>query len=176
MKFPSHLNCDGKIVSEIRSKSCKHIRDNITYRSTRIYLQPSLLSAKLFPWWITHYQVTPFVHQVPDSAGFHSGYDVTGSMRYEHTLTDNGQRGPVKYWSRYTVHICGMWSWPLQWRNNERDGIPNYQSHDCLLNCIFKAQIKENTKAPRHWPLCEEFTGDRWIPAQRASNAEKLSI
>ena len=25
------------------------------------------------------------------------------------------------------------------------------------------AQIKENIKAPRHWPLCGEFTGDRWI-------------
>ena len=24
--------------------------------------------------------------------------------------------------------------------------------------------IKENTKAPRRWPLCGEFTGDQWIP------------
>ena len=29
--------------------------------------------------------------------------------------------------------------------------------------CI-QAQINENIKAPRHWPLCGEFTGDRWIP------------
>ena len=29
---------------------------------------------------------------------------------------------------------------------------------------FIQAQIKENTKAPRHWPLCGEFTGDRWIP------------
>ena len=27
-----------------------------------------------------------------------------------------------------------------------------------------QAQNKENIKAPRHWPLCGEFTGDRWIP------------
>ena len=27
-----------------------------------------------------------------------------------------------------------------------------------------QTQIKENIKAPRHWPLCGEFTGDRWIP------------
>ena len=27
-----------------------------------------------------------------------------------------------------------------------------------------QTQIKENTKAPRHWPLWGEFTGDRWIP------------
>ena len=26
------------------------------------------------------------------------------------------------------------------------------------------AQIKENIKAPRHWPLCGEFTWDQWIP------------
>ena len=29
---------------------------------------------------------------------------------------------------------------------------------------FIEAQIKENFKAPPHWPLCEEFTGDRWIP------------
>ena len=27
-----------------------------------------------------------------------------------------------------------------------------------------QAQIKETLKAPRHWPLWREFTGDRWIP------------
>ena len=27
-----------------------------------------------------------------------------------------------------------------------------------------QAQTKENIKAPRHWPLCGEFTGYRWIP------------
>ena len=29
---------------------------------------------------------------------------------------------------------------------------------------FIQAQIKENTKAPRHGPLYGEFTGDRWIP------------
>ena len=27
-----------------------------------------------------------------------------------------------------------------------------------------QTQIKENIKAPRHWPLCGKFTGDWWIP------------
>ena len=27
-----------------------------------------------------------------------------------------------------------------------------------------QVQIKENIKAQCHWPLCREFTGDRWIP------------
>ena len=46
----------------------------------------------------------------------------------------------------------------LQWRHNKRDGVSNHQPHDCLPN-RYKAQIKENIKAPRHWPLCGEFTG-----------------
>ena len=29
---------------------------------------------------------------------------------------------------------------------------------------IVQAQIKENIKAPRQWPLWGEFTGNRWIP------------
>ena len=29
---------------------------------------------------------------------------------------------------------------------------------------FIQAQINENIKAPRHWPLFGEFTGDRWIP------------
>ena len=41
----------------------------------------------------------------------------------------------------------------LQWRHNECDGVSNHQPHDCLHNCLFMAQIKENIKAPRHWPL-----------------------
>ena len=44
------------------------------------------------------------------------------------------------------------------------------------LTIVYSTQIKENIKAPRHWPLCGEFTGDRWIPAQMANNAENVSI
>ena len=31
-------------------------------------------------------------------------------------------------------------------------------------------------KAPRHWPLCGEFTGYRWIPAQRASTGKMFPL
>ena len=34
-----------------------------------------------------------------------------------------------------------------------------------IISCrLFKSQMKENIKAPYHWPLCREFTGNRWIP------------
>ena len=39
-----------------------------------------------------------------------------------------------------------------------------------VYQSFIQTQIKENIKAPRHWPLCGEF------PAQMASNAEKVSI
>ena len=41
---------------------------------------------------------------------------------------------------------------------------------------LILSQITENIKALRHWPLCWEFFGDRGLPAQRASNAENVSI
>ena len=41
---------------------------------------------------------------------------------------------------------------------------------------FIQAQIKQNIKASRHWPLCVEFTGDRWIPAQMTNNTETVSI
>ena len=33
-----------------------------------------------------------------------------------------------------------------------------------VYSTVIQAQIKENIKALRHWPLCGEFTGDQWIP------------
>ena len=45
----------------------------------------------------------------------------------------------------------------LQWRHNERDGVSNHRRPQRLFTCW-------NIKAPRHWPLCGDFTGDRWIP------------
>ena len=41
---------------------------------------------------------------------------------------------------------------------------------------FIRAQIEENIKAPRHWPLRGEFTGTGEFLAQRASNAENVSI
>ena len=39
-----------------------------------------------------------------------------------------------------------------------------------------QAQIKENIKAPRHWPLWGEFTGDRWMFRTKGSSAENACI
>ena len=41
---------------------------------------------------------------------------------------------------------------------------------------FIRAQIKENIKAPRHWPLCGNSPGTGEFPAQMASNSETVSI
>ena len=33
-----------------------------------------------------------------------------------------------------------------------------------VYSAVYSGADEENIKAPRHWPLCGEFTGDRWIP------------
>ena len=45
-----------------------------------------------------------------------------------------------------------------------------------IAHPLIQAMFKENIKAPRYWPLCGEFTGDDEFPAQKASNAENVSI
>ena len=64
----------------------------------------------------------------------------------------------------------------LQWRHNGCDGISNHQPHDCLLNLLFRCRSKKTSKL-RVTGLCagnSPVTGE--FPAQRASNAENVSI
>ena len=67
-----------------------------------------------------------------------------------------------------TAHI-GLSS--LQWRHNERGGISNHQSHDCLLSRLFRHRSKKTSKL-RVTGFC--VTGE--FPAQRASNAKNVSL
>ena len=49
-----------------------------------------------------------------------------------------------------------------------------YTSLRLFTQLFIQTQIKGNIKAPPHWPLCGEFTGE--FSAQMASNAENVSI
>ena len=44
-----------------------------------------------------------------------------------------------------------------------------------VYSTVYSDADKENVKAPRHWPLCWEFTGTGEFPAQRASYTENVS-
>ena len=66
--------------------------------------------------------------------------------------------------------------WTLQWRHNERDSVSNHQPHDRLLNRLIRRRSKKMLKLCCHWPLCGEFTGDRWIPRTNSQQRGKFSI
>ena len=64
----------------------------------------------------------------------------------------------------------------LQWRHNEPVCVSNHQPHDCLLNRLFRRRSKETSKR-RVTGLCAgNSPGTGEFPAQRASNAENVSI
>ena len=70
-------------------------------------------------------------------------------------------------------HNCAV---ALQRRNNECDGVSNYRRLECLPNRVFRRRSK-NTSKLRVTGLCDgnsPVTGE--FPAQRASNAENVSI
>ena len=64
----------------------------------------------------------------------------------------------------------------LRWRHNELDGVSDHQSHDCLLNRLFGRRSKKTSKL-RVTGLCAgNSPGTGEFPAQKASNAENVSI
>ena len=68
------------------------------------------------------------------------------------------------------------WKGALQWRHNERDGVSNHQTHDCLLNRLFRLRSKKTSQLSVTG-LCagnSSVTGE--FPAQRSSNAGNVSI
>ena len=64
----------------------------------------------------------------------------------------------------------------LLWRHNGCDGVSNHQPHDCSRNHSFRHRSKKRSKL-HVTGLCAgdlPVTGE--FPAQRASNAENISI
>ena len=75
----------------------------------------------------------------------------------------NELRTRVLFWM--APDVFGSRKYTFQWRHNGHDGVLNHQPHySCLLNRLFGRRSKKTSKLRRHWPLCGEFTGDRWIP------------
>ena len=64
----------------------------------------------------------------------------------------------------------------LRWRHNERDGVPNHQPHDCLLNRLFRHRSKKTSKLRVTGLHAGNSPATGVFPTQRASNAENISI
>ena len=86
-----------------------------------------------------------------------------------------------------TPHCCTLWRKFTGERSERRPEIITLTSQwprwslkspasRLFTQSFIQTQMKENIKAPRHWPLCGEFTGTGEFPAQRDSNAENVSI
>ena len=75
----------------------------------------------------------------------------------------------------YYKRFCGIFH-PSQWRHNDQYGVSNHQPYDCLLNRLMKRRSKKASKlcvtglCVGNSPVTGEF------PAQKASNAENVSI
>ena len=64
----------------------------------------------------------------------------------------------------------------LRWRHNEHDGVSNHQRLHCLLKSLFRCRSKETSEL-RVTGLCGGNSPEIGeFPAQRASNAENVSI
>ena len=90
------------------------------------------------------------------------------------------------------INLCRIYAL-LNWVIVELDNdssLSNYHYYDVIMSAIasqitslmivcsavYSAQIKEHIKAPRHWPLCAEFTGNRWIPFTNDQLCGNVSI
>ena len=126
----------------------------------------------------------------PITGGFHWQRAVTGSFDIFFHLCLN--RRPSKQsrrwfetpsrssWCHYNVLSnsiqCHHHPHTLQWRHNDRDDVSNHRLLDCLHNRLFSHQSKNMSKLrvtglyKGNSPVTGEF------PAQRASNAENVSI
>ena len=96
---------------------------------------------------------------------------------------------PCIYFIHHEVRVWNSWilllmqiklfikPWfTLPWRHNDHDSVSKSPASRLFTQPFIQTQIKENIKAPRHWPLCGEVTGTGEFPAQRATYAENVSI
>ena len=65
---------------------------------------------------------------------------------------------------------------PLLWRHNGRDSVSNHQPHDCLLNRLLRRRSKQTSKLCVTGLCAGNSPGTGEFLAQRASNAENVSI
>ena len=102
------------------------------------------------------------------------GNNATGCQHFTESQCLNPITNSFAYAMRWNYHLHRHGS--LQWRLNECDSVSNHQHHDCLLNCLFRRSSRKTSKL-LVTGLCagnSPWTGE--FPAQRASNAENLSI
>ena len=113
---------------------CKLCIKTQTFSSIKIY---SKISGKFRISW--HVEVSTYIY---------------GAC---HLVTSTGTTILVTYHFCQVIATHLVWSETLRWRLKP-------PASRLFTQPFIRAQIKENIKTPRHWPLCGEFTGDRLFP------------
>ena len=94
-------------------------------------------------------------------------YSVIAYFQFGSSLVNTRDTRPDQSTTMHTI-ITLTSQWP-RWRLKS-------PTSRLFTERFIRTQIKENIKAPGHWPLCGEFTRTGEFPAQRARNAENVSI
>ena len=100
------------------------------------------------------------------------------------TIISSMSTSHIKVWTWSLFHVVllikllvNKWTkFPLRWCHNGHDCVSNHQSHNCLLNRLFRRRSKKTSKL-RVTGLCARNspeTGE--FPAQKASNTHNVSI
>ena len=127
---------------------------HIMFVRKRINLQfaDSLPRRKWYPAWTERLLSREWKEELPKSESIIHSLDIS----------NGAQKCSIVYFKLYA----------LQWHHNEHSGVSNSWPYDCLLNRLFRRRWHKTSKL-RVTGLCE---GDSPAPAQRASNAENVSI
>ena len=77
----------------------------------------------------------------------------------------------IRFHNKLHWNVCA-----LQWRHNGGNSVSNHQPHECLLSRLIRRRSKKTSKL-RVTGLCTGNSPETGaFPAQRASNAENVSI
>ena len=103
------------------------------------------------PWWIWINTSCEFImndcitttkQSTTKPCAYFLGYTVTGVKYRWHSLPCQINITMTSQWARWCLKSAAS---------------------RLFTQSFIQTQIKENIKAPRHWPLRGDFTGDRWI-------------
>ena len=79
-------------------------------------------------------------------------------------LLHKSHNAPVPYGTMYRFGTIIFTCVHMHYNDVKMSTMASQITSRLFTQPFIQAQIKENTKAPRHWPLWGEFTGDQWIP------------
>ena len=64
-------------------------------------------------------------------------HHVINKQRHEQNGWHFADDTPKNYFLLFSLRSVHLFVSTLQWRHNERDGVPSHQPHDCLLHRLF---------------------------------------